>query len=145
MRSEKSEEPVPLAMDALDIDHMLPQSWCAHWPLSDGTKVTYQEAQAAASLQFSTAPQSYRTTAILVRALHIPRMGNLTLAQYGVNRGLQNHGFSEKQKAFFDHSHLQLNRAFTKATAWDEAAIQARGEMLFGFARSIWASPVATQ
>ena len=56
---------------------------------------------------------------------------------------LQNHGFSEKQKAFFDHSHLQLNRAFTKGTAWDEAAIQARGEMLFGFARAIWVSPAA--
>ena len=28
---------------------------------------------------------------------------------------LQNHGFSEKQKAFFDHSHLQLNRALRKA------------------------------
>jgi hypothetical protein len=143
MRSEKSEEPVPLAMDVLDIDHMLPQSWYPYWPLADGTKVSYQESQTAAPLQFSTLPKDQRTTAILARQQHIARMGNLTLAQYGVNRSLQNHGFVEKQKAFFDHSHLQLNRAFTKGTAWDEAAIQARGEMLFGFARSIWVSPAA--
>jgi hypothetical protein len=143
MRSEKSEEPVPLAMDALDIDHMLPQSWYAYWPLPDGTSVSYQEAQAAALLQFSVMPKDDRTTAILAREQHVPRMGNLTLAQYGVNRGLQNHGFVEKQKAFFDHSHLQLNRAFTKGNSWDEAAMQARGEMLFEFARAIWVAPAA--
>jgi Protein of unknown function DUF262/Protein of unknown function (DUF1524) len=142
MRSEKSEEPLPLAMDALDIDHMLPQSWYAYWPLADGTSVSYQEAQTAAPLQFSVMPKDDRTTAILARERHVPRMGNLTLAQYGVNRGLQNHGFIDKQKAFFDHSHLQLNRVFTKGTAWDEAAIQGRGEMIFEFARSIWGSPV---
>jgi len=142
MRSEESEEPVPLAMDALDIDHMLPQSWYMYWPLTDGSSVSYHEARAAAPLQFSVMPKDDRTTAILARERHVPRMGNLTLAQYGVNRALQNHGFVEKQKAFFDHSHLQLNRAFTKGTAWDEAAIQGRGEMLFEFARAIWGSPV---
>jgi hypothetical protein len=143
MRSEKSEEPVPLVMDALDIDHMLPQSWYAHWPLPDGSSVTHQDAKALEQLQFSVAPKDERTAAILARERLIPCIGNLTLAQYGVHRGLQNHGFVEKQKAFFDHSHLQLNRAFTKATSWDEAAIQTRGEMLFAFARVIWRSPDA--
>lgn len=141
MRSEKSEEPVPLTLDTLDIDHMLPQSWYAHWPLADGTGVSYQEAQAAAPLQFSATPKDDRTTAILARERYVPRIGNLTLAQYGVNRSLQNHGFVAKQRAFFDHSHLQLNRAFTKGTAWNEASIQARGEMLFKFASQIWGSP----
>jgi hypothetical protein len=109
--------------------------------LADGTSVSSQEAQAAAPLQFSAMPKDDRTTAILARERHVPRIGNLTLAQYGVNRGLQNHGFVAKQRAFFDHSHLQLNRAFTKGTAWNEASIQARGEMLFKFASQIWGSP----
>lgn len=141
MRSERSEELVPLALDSLDIDHMLPQSWYAHWPVANGISVSYQEAQAAAALQFSVTPKDERTTAILARERHVPRMGNLTLVQYGVNRGLQNYGFAAKQRAFFDHSHLQLNRAFTNGTAWDEAAIHERGEMLFKFAGQIWGSP----
>jgi hypothetical protein len=141
MRSEKSEELVPLSMDVLDIDHMLPQSWYAYWPLNDGSSVSNQEAQAVKPLQFSVTGNDDRTTAILERERHISRMGNLTLAQYGVNRGMQNHGFFEKQKAFFDHSHLQLNRVFTNGTVWNEVAIQTRGEMLFKFAREIWGAP----
>lgn len=33
MRDERTEEVVPLALDSLDIDHILPQSWQEHWPL----------------------------------------------------------------------------------------------------------------
>lgn len=59
----------------------------------------------------------------------------------GVNRALQNHGFSEKRQALFEHSNLQLNRALMHCESWDEGAIAARGNALFEFAVKLWPGP----
>lgn len=141
MRSEKTEENVPLSLDSLDIDHILPQSWYAHWPLADNSKVSVEESQAAEVMRFVATGLDARMVEIISRDSHVPRIGNLTMVHYGVNRSLQNHDFEEKRQAFFDHSHLQLNRALTKHDKWDEASIQARSETLFGFARDLWQGP----
>ncbi len=141
MRSEKTEESVPLNLDALDIDHIMPKSWYTHWPLPDGTSATAFDAINAQPLRFSSAEVDPRTQAILDREDAIPRFGNLTLVHLGVNRGLQNHGFDEKRLALFEHSNLHLNRALMKREAWDEEAIAARGEALFAFAVKIWPGP----
>lgn len=142
MRSERTEESVPLLLDALDIDHILPQSWYAHWPLADGSKATEELARESVLLSLTGAELEARTAGIVSREKHIPRIGNLTMVHYGVNRSLQNQFFDTKRKAFFEHSHLQLNRALTMHAVWDEAAIQARAEMLFKFASEIWRGPV---
>lgn len=142
MRSEKTEESVPLSLDSLDIDHILPQSWYAHWPLADNSKVSVEESQAAEVMRFAATGLDARMVEIISRDSHVPRIGNLTMVHYGVNRSLQNHDFDEKRQAFFEHSHLQLNRALTKHDKWDEAAIRARADDLFGFARELWRGPV---
>lgn len=142
MRSEKSEERVPLALDTLDIDHILPQAWSTYWPLSEGEAVTSGEIRQAKLLQFVPDNLDERSKAILEREAAVPRLGNLTLVHYGVNRALQNHAFEEKRRALFDHSHLQLNRGLMQMESWDEAAISERGEQLFQFARAIWHAPV---
>ena len=141
MRSEKTEESVPLSLDSLDIDHIMPQSWYAYWPLVDGTTVTNDEASSADILRFATTGLDTRMESIINRESHVPRMGNLTMVHYGVNRSLQNHAFEAKLQAFFDHSHLQLNRALTKSSKWDEESIQERAEYLFNFACEIWRGP----
>jgi uncharacterized protein DUF262/uncharacterized protein DUF1524 len=138
MRSERTEEAVPLTLDALDIDHILPQSWYRYWRLADGQAVSEEDARKALLSQFAETPPSARSTAILDRETHIPRMGNLTLLHYGVNRPLQNREFSKKREALFQHSNLQLNRHLMLRVDWDEAAIRARGETLFQFAKAIW-------
>ncbi|MFA7594438.1 MAG: DUF262 domain-containing HNH endonuclease family protein [Thiohalobacteraceae bacterium] len=142
MRSEKSEERVPLALNTLDIDHILPQAWSTYWPLSEGEAVTSGEIRQAKLLQFVPDNLDERSKAILEREAAVPRLGNLTLVHYGVNRALQNHAFEEKRRALFDHSHLQLNRELMQKESWDEAAISERGEQLFQFARAIWHAPV---
>ena len=143
MRSEKTEESVPLSLDSLDIDHILPQSWSAHWPLADGSIVSSDDARTAEEVsRFVTTGLDARMEAIIDRNKHVPLIGNLTMVHYGVNRSLQNHGFEQKQQAFFDHSHLQLNRALAKFTTWDEKTIQARAIALFGFAKGLWQGPV---
>jgi hypothetical protein len=72
----------------------------------------------------------------------LPRIGNLTLVHYGVNRSLQNHAFDAKRKAMFEHSNLQLNRRLMQRDSWDEAAIADRGEELVKIAMQIWPGPV---
>lgn len=142
IRTEKTEEPIPLALDSLDIDHILPQSWYMYWSLSDGTKVSIDDAQAAAPLRYQTEGVDAKMQEILNRQDAVPRIGNLTLVHYGVNRALQNHGFEAKREALFAHSNLQLNRELMQRTAWDESAIEARGEKLLKAALRIWPGPV---
>lgn len=141
LRSEKSEERVPLALDTLDIDHILPQSWYSHWPLADGSSVTAAEASEARILQYAPDNLDDRSQAIVDREQALLRIGNLTLVHYGVNRSVQNRSFNEKRQAFFTHSNLQLNRGLMQATEWDEASITRRGEELFDVARKLWAGP----
>lgn len=142
MRSEKSEERVPLAFDTLDIDHILPQTWHNYWPLSDGTSASASDVSQARILQYAPDSLDAHSTLIVERERAVPRIGNLTLVHYGVNRALQNHGYEQKRQALFDHSNLQLNRNLMTRQQWDEGAIVERGEQLFELARLIWAGPV---
>jgi len=141
LRSERSEERVPLALDTLDIDHILPQSWHTYWPLPDGTSASAHDVGQARILQYAPDSLDERSAVILARERAVPRLGNLTLVHYGVNRSLQNHAYPQKRQALFDHSHLQLNRELMQLQQWDEGAIAARGEKLFEVARLLWSGP----
>lgn len=142
MRTVRSEERVPLDLDALDIDHVMPQAWTEHWRLPDGTAVSPVEMAAAAIQRLSPDGIDARTSAILLRRDAIPRMGNLTLVHYGVNRSLQNAAFESKRNALFEHSNLHLNRQLMQRDAWDEAGIAARGRELVELAVKIWPGPM---
>lgn len=143
LRSKMSEEHVLLDLDVLDIDHVLPQSWFEHWPLSDGAAVTGSEALAASAKRFMSDGLDETTEAILQRTDAVPRLGNLTLVHYGVNRSLQNKAFDVKRKTLFDHSNLHLNRQLMQLERWDEASITSRGEALADVALKIWPGPSA--
>jgi hypothetical protein len=141
MRSARTEENVPLQLEALDVDHILPQSWCTHWPLQDGQTATEEDARRALLSRFAEQPPSGKLAGVLQRELSVPRMGNLTLIHYGVNRALQNRPFTEKRKAFFENSNLQLNRVLMLRENWNEEAIRERGEALFKIGCQIWPGP----
>ena len=141
MRSSRTEEDVPLTFEALDVEHVLPQSWYEHWPLPGGTPVTAEDAQQARLSRFADPPPAGLLADTLRRELHVPRFGNLTLLHYGVNRHLQNRDFMAKRRGYLEHSNLQLNRELMVLEGWDEASIERRGEALFGAARDIWRGP----
>ena len=143
MRSERTEERVPLALDSLDIDHIMPQAWGTHWPLGDGTFASDHDIGQARILQYAPENLDGRSVTILGRESAVPKMGNLTLVHYGVNRSLQNHAFEKKRQALFVHSNLQLNRELMQLDHWNEAAIGDRCSKLFEVARSIWRGPAA--
>ncbi|WP_199033286.1 HNH endonuclease family protein, partial [Ralstonia sp. ASV6] len=142
MRSEKSEEKVPLDFGSLDIEHILPQSWSNHWPLADGSTVQFDEIVSVRRLQIAGEELSPRALAIAARLEAIPRLGNLTMLHYGLNRGLQNSEFEVKREQLIKHSNLQLNRELFSLPDWDEERIAARGAKLAEVALSLWQGPV---
>ncbi|MEU3200994.1 DUF262 domain-containing HNH endonuclease family protein [Streptomyces sp. NPDC006996] len=93
----------------LTIEHLLPQSWEAHWPLSDdaghGSVEAHQRREA------------------LVHTL-----GNLTLLTGKLNPAVSNGPWERKRAEILQHSALSLNRSL--AERWDEGTIMARADHL---------------
>jgi hypothetical protein len=104
------------------IEHVLPQSWQKHWPLSPGVQELEREAR-------------------------VHRLGNLTLLTKKLNSTVSNGAWlGDGGKA----SHLQekdvvlLNSRLLKAyatTQWDEAGIDARTGLAIDAVLAIWPVP----
>jgi hypothetical protein len=105
----------------LTIEHLLPREWGKHWPLAspggemDAEKLTRH------------------------RNALVHRIGNLSLLTKALNPAVSNGPWDKKRKEILRHSVLNLNR--TLPDVWDEAAIEARSEMLFNIAVKIWPHP----
>lgn len=106
------------------IEHVMPQSWDAHWPLPPAV------AEAAEQ------PQRDRRD----RLIHT--IGNLTLTTDRLNIAMGN-GMFESKRAQLDISLLALNKWFTGRDGWDEAAIEERSAELAQRAITIWPHPGA--
>jgi hypothetical protein len=111
----------------LTVEHIMPQSWEANWPIPAG-----QEAGLAAQER--------------ARAVHT--LGNLTLLNSKLNPAQSNKAWScpedpeqGKREALKAHSVLFLNKAVAGYDVWDERAIEERGSILFEVARETWSRP----
>lgn len=109
-----------LVLDKLTIEHLLPQSWEAHWPLPEDQH--HLEAEQA-------------------REQRIHRLGNLTLVTKKLNPKLSNGAWSAKRSDILEHSALALNRSLPDE--WHEGSIDLRGVALAEVAISIWPGPSA--
>ncbi len=141
LRTPRSEELFALTPGMLDVDHILPDRWYEHWPLSDGAVVTPSEASAAYLQSLGNASPPPRAAAIMKREQIKQTLGNLTLVHYGVNRSLQHRPLAAKREKFFAESNLHLNRTLMRAEVWNDESIEARGRQLFEVARQIWRGP----
>ena len=142
LRTDKSEEAtLPTLEAALDVEHILPQNWLAHWPV-DGTLVTKDEhTKAVEAALFRYEDMTPRQRTISRRHQLKDTIGNLTMLNYGLNRSLQDKDFKTKREGLFKHSNLHLNRKLMIAEVWDEDAIEQRGRELFQAAVTLWPSP----
>ena len=104
----------------LQIEHVMPQTWHPHWPLSKDV---------AADVE-----------AIDRRDRVIHTIGNLTLVNGRLNPALSNAPWKSKRKTLADHSVLFLNKRLVNKgpDVWDEAAIEKRGKWLGKRAVKIW-------
>jgi hypothetical protein len=116
----KSEPILTFDLSKLQIEHVLPQKWQAHWPPPEGG-LTHDD-----------------------RNWTLHGIGNLTLVSSKLNPSLSNgpwsvEGGKGKRDALGEHSKLELNRRLLAAHAgWDEERIRLRADELFEAASVIW-------
>lgn len=119
--------------DGLTIEHIMPQSWAAFWPLKNGL---------LAPADLATADEQTRLE-VENRATLIHSLPNLTLLTPPANSQIGNTGFETKKKRLAD-SLLKTNVEIASEPVWDENAIQRRAGALASLAKRVWPYPAAT-
>jgi hypothetical protein len=108
--------------DALQIEHIMPQSWRRYWPI-----ISDDEAS--------------RTLLEQARERAVNQIGNLTLITGPLNLPLSNGPWTDKRQGLSQHSNLRLNAAVSSLATWDEKTIEARARELAAVACRVWPRP----
>ena len=114
------------AWGSLSIEHVLPQEWRSHWPLS---------------------PSVDELKAGIDRDAAKHRLGNLSLVTHPLNSSLSNApwtaptGQASKREALREFNVLMLNKSLVDLESWDESSIAERGERLAQRILRIWPGP----
>ena len=109
---------------SLTIEHILPQKWGKHWPLSFVPEEPKGEERAE------------RRRKDLLHTI-----GNLTLLTKALNPSVSNGSWPKKQYEILKHSSLNLNRHLQDIEIWNEETIEQRTAELFPIATRIWPHP----
>ena len=120
----------------LQIEHVMPQKWDAHWPLN-GVAIPGDVALYPHMAKDSLAPLA---DAVRLRNRTLQTLGNLTLLNRYLNPAASNGSF-ETKLVEYRHSVLRLNRHFDTSTSWDEDVITKRGKALGEAVCKIWPRP----
>lgn len=122
-----SKTDVPTLADALSVEHLIPQSWETHWPLTDhdGSPLDGD------ALEHATAE----------REAHLHRLGNLTIVTPAFNSSLSNSGWDTKRTELNRHSRLLLNARLAERAAWSESDVDEYGAWLAECLVRIWPGP----
>jgi hypothetical protein len=136
---DKYDENISIPID-LTVEHVLPDKWATHWPLSD-------KRQAPQDL--TTGVDEQMRTLIDRREAAKNTLGNLTLLTRSANPSLSNLPFDGKpgqnKREFLRSSLLKMNQDIANCAMWDEAAIEKRAERLATLASALWPTPVAAE
>ena len=101
----------------LTVEHILPQYWLEHWPLSDGIEgMNYYELVDADE-------NDPRATATRRRNALLQTFGNLTILTSALNSSVSNSPWHEKRPELLRHSLLPINQQLHNEDVWDEGAI----------------------
>ena len=133
-RSKKTENTeIP---PGLQIEHVMPQKWAAHWPLK-GRDIP---ADVASFPYLAQGDLAELGEAIRARNTALQTLGNLTLLNKYLNPAASNGSF-EIKLIEYKHSVLRLNRYFDNEAPWGEDAISRRGKVLGEAFCRIWPRP----
>ena len=120
----------------LQIEHVLPQSWAANWPLR-GMVIP----AGVASLPYLAKDELKELVEpIRQRNSQLQTLGNLTLLNKYLNPSASNGSFDSKREEY-RHSVLRLNRYFDGLDKWDEPTIADRGRKLAEMMCRVWPRP----
>lgn len=121
-KNGKTEPLMSFDWSQLQIEHVMPQAWEAHWPLPEGLSAEERKA-------------------------NIQGIGNLTLVSKKLNPSLSNAPWfdldgekSGKRSALNENTMLIINRKLLDEckSGWSDDAIAARAERMFLDAKEIW-------
>ncbi len=128
---DPNEPPATINYDSLQIEHVMPKSWKAHWPIvrGDGAVVETDESD------------PLWTSLAVERTRAVDRIGNLTLVTGTFNRGVSNLGWSSKKPEFEKQKSLVINYGIAQSDVWDEAQMAARSKQLASAVCRLWPSP----
>ena len=110
----------------LTIEHIMPQSWQANWPLPEGENDFERDAR-------------------------VQNIGNLTLVTDRLNPATSNAPWTgrpnAKREQLSEHSRLEMNKHLLAQAgdAWTDAMISERAAKLFAVAKEIWPSAEGLQ
>lgn len=122
----------------LQVEHMLPQSWYEHWILSDGTRVTEDDASRAALATDEQIKTNPTWQVVLKRERLKNTVGNLTILNSALNNEIKNHAWTVKRDAIRDNTQLRMNFDLASLETWDEALIEARSQKIFDIVVKEW-------
>lgn len=119
--------------DKLTVEHLMPQKWEEHWPLSSAASAEQAEE----------------------RQDHIHRLGNLTLVKGKLNSSVSNKPWSQKKPKLQRHGLSKITSASVLSrpegvrayptgewdNTWDEGRIDARGKWLAERVLEVWPKP----
>jgi hypothetical protein len=115
---------VPILADNLSLEHLIPQEWETHWPLTD-TDGTALEGEALEQARSE-------------RLAHVNRLGNLTIVTQPLNSAMSHSPWAKKRAELNRHSKLLLNAELAERDTWDERAIDERARWLAQRLAIIW-------
>jgi uncharacterized protein with ParB-like and HNH nuclease domain len=118
----------------LSVEHVLPQSWGAYWPLPDGRSIPADSVPVDEAM----------AKAVRLRNSSIHVLGNLTLVTVPLNSSMQNQSFAQKRQRLGE-SLLALNVELAQSEVWDEQTIRNRGDALADLGLAIWPGIPAAQ
>ena len=120
----------------LTVEHVLPNNWVAHWPLSDGRDVP---------MDFAAPADDAMRTAIEERDRLKHTLGNLTLLTPAENPSISNGPYvgqpSGNKRDRLRRSLLKLNHEIADSDHWDETCIRVRADRLATLAKTVWPPP----
>jgi len=121
----------------LTVEHVMPQQWTEHWPLTDGsTGISATELWLGDADETDPRVEPSRT-----RDRTLQTFGNLTILTQSLNSSISNSAWVEKKPALLAASLLPINLQLQKMETWDERSIETRGRELLGRAVALWPGP----
>jgi hypothetical protein len=115
-RTEKVDVPL-----GLTVEHIMPQAWQEHWPLSEDAKEEEVE----------------------FRDHMLQTIGNLTLLTQELNATESNGPWTKKKPALIQYSKLLMNSHVQCEEVWDEKVIMKRSALIAEKAKLLWPRPQA--
>lgn len=125
---DPNEPPASIEYDNLQIEHVMPQKWEKHWPVTDedGSDISENPAD----------PRWLSLSAERNRV--VDRIGNLTLVTSSFNGSVSHLGWSVKKPEFEKQKSLVINYDIAQSETWDEATLAERADALATVAVTIW-------